>query len=570
MLDLLLRDGVVIDGTGSPGRRANVGVQDGRVVAVGEVDERAAHTVDCDGLTVAPGFIDPHTHYDAQIMWDPAVTPSSLHGITTVLGGNCGFTIAPMDAPHGDYLIPMLARVEGMPPEALLAGLDLEWKSFGSWLDRLDGNVSVNAGFLCGHSVLRRLVMGEAAVGEAATPDQIAAMVALLHESLADGALGFSSSTGQAHLDHLGSPVPSRFATRDEMLALCGALADHEGTWLEFIPSIEREFTDDECELMADMSVAAGGRALNWNLLGVSAGDDARRLRETKLRASDIARERGGRVVALTLPVPSGLRLTFATGFLLDTLPDWREIMHKPAAEKLRLLGEPGVRRHLATSARRDGPRAWNNWPECTISDVGDPRLGRYVGRRVGDIASEQGVDPFDALLDIVVDDKLATGIEIPIAGNDDESWRERVEVFRDPRTLVGGSDAGAHLDMMKTFACTTQLLEAASTRDVMPLEEAVQLITDAPARLFGLRDRGRLEKGYCADVTVFDPAGIRRGPVQMRADLPGGAQRLTADAEGIHHVYVNGVEIVHDRELTGNTPGTVLRSGRDTDTVLS
>jgi N-acyl-D-aspartate/D-glutamate deacylase len=320
---------------------------------------------------------------------------------------------------------------------------------------------------------------------------------------------------------------------------------------------------------MADMSVAAGGRTLNWNLLGVSAGSDARRLRETKLRASDIARERGGQVIALTLPVPSGLRLTFATGFLLDTLPDWREIMHAPHAEKLRLLADPSVRRFLAEAAVRDGPRAWNNWPECVISDVGRPGLRRNVGRRAGDIAAERGVTPFDALLDIAVDDDLATGIEIPIAGTDDESWRERVEVFRDPRTLVGGSDAGAHLDMMKTFACTTQLLEHVHAREVMPLEEAVQLITDAPARLFGLRDRGRVSVGYHADICVFDPAGIKRGPVEMRNDLPGGAQRLTADADGVHHVYVNGVEIAHDKELTGDTPGTVLRSGRDTETVL-
>ena len=570
MIDLILRDGWVVDGTGAPRQRNDVGIQDGRIVAIGRIDDSARRTIDLDGLVVAPGFVDPHTHYDAQIMWDPAVTPSSVHGVTTVLGGNCGFTIAPMEPQHGDYLIPMLARVEGMPPHALAAGLDLEWKSFGSWLDRLDGNVAVNAGFLCGHSALRRLVMGQGAVGEQATPEQLGAMVALLHESLADGALGFSSSMGQAHNDHNGDPVPSRFATREEMLTLCSALTDHEGTWIEFIPSIERMFTDPERELMADMSAAAGGRALNWNLLGVHPDADGQQSRENKLGSSDIARERGGHVVALTLPDPMTMRLSFATGFLWDTLPGWKEIMHAPPGEKERLLANAGVRRRLLEGARQAGPRTYTDWANSIVSDVGDPTLSRYVDRRVGSIAAERGVDPFDAMLDIVVEDRLRTGIEPPLGGDDDESWAERIEIFRDPRTLVGGSDAGAHLDMMKTFAGTTRFLaNAVRDRGFLELEEAINLVTDAPARFFGLRDRGRIAEGWWADICVFDPDTIDRGPIEMRDDLPAGAERLTADAEGIANVFVNGVEIVRGNDLTGATPGTVLRSGRDTETVI-
>jgi N-acyl-D-aspartate/D-glutamate deacylase len=484
MLDLILRNGLVVDGTGAPARRADVGVRDGRITAIGAIDDSASRVVDCDGLVVSPGFVDPHTHYDPQIMWDPAVTPSSLHGVTTVIGGNCGFTIAPMEPPHGDYLIPMLARVEGMPVDALWAGLDFEWKSFGSWLDRLDGNVAVNAGFLCGHSTIRRLVMGDAAVGERATPDQIDAMVRLLHESCAEGALGFSSSTGQAHNDHEGNPVPSRHAAREEFLALCAALQDHEGTWMEFIPSIEPLFTDDEIELMADMSVAAGGRTLNWNLMGVRPGADEDESRANKLSASDVARAKGGNVIALTLPEPMTMRLSFETGFLYDTLPQWREVMHAPPEQKVRLLADPSVRTMLRDGAASLGYKTYTDWSATAVSDVSDPALARYVGRTFGSIAAERRVDPFDALCDLVLEDRLQTGIEPDLQGDDESSWHERVELFRDDRVLVGGSDAGAHCDMMKTFACVTHFLgEYVRDRGYLSLEEGVHLVTDARSR---------------------------------------------------------------------------------------
>jgi N-acyl-D-aspartate/D-glutamate deacylase len=570
MIDLILRGGLVVDGTGAPGKRADVGVRDGRIVAVGDVDDRASRVVDCDGLVVAPGFVDPHTHYDAQIMWDPAVTPSSLHGVTTVVGGHCGFTIAPIEPPHGEYLIPMLARVEGMPVESLWAGLDFEWKSFGSWLERLDGNVAVNAGFLCGHSTIRRLAMGADAVGEQATPEQLEVMLRLLHESCAEGALGFSSSWGQAHNDHEGNPVPSRHATREEMLALCGALQDHEGTWIEFIPSINPRFSDEVIELMADMSVAAGGRSLNWNMITVKPDVDDREARANKLGASDVARARGGNVLALTLPEPLASRTSFDSGFLYDTLPEWRDVIRAPSEEKLRLLADPSVRAKLREGAASLGPRLYTDWASARVSDVSNPALTRYVGRTFGSIAAERHVDPFDALCDLVIEDRLRIGVEPDFQGDDDDSWEQRLELFRDDRVLVGGSDAGAHLDMSKTFACATHFLgEYVRDREYLPLEEAVQLLTDAPARTFGLRNRGRVEEGYEADLCLFEAELINRGPIHVTNDLPGGAERLYAEAVGIHQVYVNGVAIVDDGQLTGATPGTVLRSGRDTQTAL-
>jgi N-acyl-D-aspartate/D-glutamate deacylase len=571
MLDLILRKGLVVDGTGAAGWCADVGVRDGRIVAVGDVDDSASRVIDCDGLVVSPGFVDPHTHYDPQIMWDPACAPSSLHGVTTVIGGNCGFTIAPMAPPHSEYLIPMLARVEGMPVDALWAGLDFEWSSFGSWLDRLDGNVAVNAGFLCGHSTIRRLVMGDAAVGERAAPTQIEEMVKLLHESCAAGALGFSSSNGGAHADHHGNPVPSRHATRDELLALCSALQDHDGTWIEFIPSIEPMFSDDEIELMADMSVAAGGRSLNWNLLSLRPGRDGEAQRQNRLRASDVARARGGNVIALTPPAPVTIRLAFATGYFFDTLPAWAEVLSTPPAERLRLLADQTVRARLRESATTATSAVFRDWSTMTVSDVGDPALTPYVGQTIGAIAAERGGDPFDTLVDLVVEDDLHTVVEPDLGGDDDETWQRRVDLFRDDRVLVGGSDAGAHVDRNKNFACVTEFLgKYVRERGYVSLEEGVHLVTGAPARTFGLRDRGTIGVGHRADLCVFEAERIDRGPIRVTNDLPAGAARLYADAKGIHHVFVNGVAIAHDGELTGATPGTVLRSGRDTDTVFA
>ena len=570
MLDLLIRDAEIVDGTGAPAFHGDVGISDGRIAAVGDVDDLATKTVDAQGLTLTPGFVDLHTHYDAQLFWDPTASPSLQHGVTTVFGGNCGFTLAPVAADQRDYLTRMLARVEGMPLDALRAGLDWQWSSFGDWLKRFDGRVAVNAGFLVGHSAIRLAAMGGDAVGGQATLKQVDRMVTLLHEALADGALGFSTSQSQTHNDGAGQPVPSRSASRDELLALAAGVRDHPGTTLEaIIPGCLQGFSDDEVGLLTDMSVAAD-RPLNWNLLGVSAANPAGHQRQ--LRASEVAAERGGRVVALTLPHAMKIRLSFLTGFVLDGLPGWRDTMHLPVPERLAALADPEVRRRLNDGAQSEEAgmlRGLANWARLIIVETFAPQNSVATGRSVGEVAAARGGEPFDTLLDIVIADELRTGLTPAPFGDDAADWRLRAEVWRSPHAVIGGSDAGAHLDMMCGAIYTTSLLgHGVREHQVVTLEEAVRLLTDVPARLYGLAERGRITPGWHADLVLFDPATIDHGPERTRYDLPAGAPRLVADAHGIASVLVGGVEVCRDGVATGALPGTVLRSGRDTHTV--
>ncbi|MEJ7585906.1 MAG: amidohydrolase family protein, partial [Acidimicrobiales bacterium] len=301
MLDHLIAGGTVVDGTGGPGRRADVGVRDGRIVAIGKVDEPSAEVTDADGLLVTPGFVDPHTHYDAQLFWDPYASPSNIHGVTTVIGGNCGFTLAPLRPEDADYTRRMMAKVEGMPLAALEHGVDWRWHSFADYLSRLDGNVGVNVGFLVGHCALRRYVMGPAAVEAEADDDQRAEMVRVLEESIEAGGLGFSTTLSKTHSDGDGHPVASRWADRAELLALCEAVGRHDGTTLEgIVDGCLDQFADDEIDLLVAMSVTAG-RAINWNVLTVDSRVPERIPRQ--LSAGDRAAAAGGRIVALTMPV---------------------------------------------------------------------------------------------------------------------------------------------------------------------------------------------------------------------------------------------------------------------------
>ncbi|HVX21991.1 MAG TPA: amidohydrolase family protein [Acidimicrobiales bacterium] len=571
MLDYVIRGGTVVDGTGAPARQADVGVRDGAIVAVGEVDEGGTAELDATGLMVAPGVVDPHTHYDAQLFWDPSASPSNLHGVTTVIGGNTGFTLAPLNAEDADYIRRMMAKVEGMPLAALETGVPWTWSTFGEYLDRLEGRLGVNAGFLVGHCALRRKVMGAARGAEVATDEEIAAMRQLLAESIAAGGLGFSSSQSRTHSDGDGNPINSRYADRREMLAFCEEVAAHEGTTLEYITNgCLDAFSDDEVDLMVAMTATAR-RPLNWNLLTVDSR--APEKRDHQLEASSRAAAAGGRIVALTMPTLVPMNMSFLNHCALFLIPGWGEVLGLPVPERIEKLKDPDVRRQLdeLAHAKEAGVfRRLAGWGNYVIGDTYSAANRGLEWRDVADIARERGADPFDTLLDIVIADDLRTVLWPKPTDRDDASWALRAATWQDPRAMVGGSDAGAHLDRMCGSNYPTAFLgDCLRNRRLLPVERAVQMMTQQPAALFGLRDRGVIAEGMRADLFVFDPATVASEPARLVHDLPGDTPRLFAESIGVVRVLVNGVETVVDGKPTGALPGTVLRSGRDTYSVV-
>lgn len=568
MLDTVLRGGDVIDGTGSRRRRADVGILDGRVVAIGEIDESAHRTIDASGRVVSPGIVDVHTHLDAQLFWDSTLSPSPLHGVTTAFAGNCGFTIAPITAEAAAYLVPMLARVEGMPLDALTAGVACNWNTTEEFFEQVVlQQPAINVGFMVGHSAMRSVVMGEDANQRAATSDEIDSMVQLLRAGLTAGGMGFTSTWSAAHSDADGNPVPSRLANEDELIRLASVCRDFAGTSLEFLPrtSGNTPFEPDEIDLLTAMS-RAGRRPLNWNLLRVEADNH---VVEERLSLGTHSMEHGGRVIALCLPEPLELYMSFDTGAVLDTFAGWEPTMRLPLPQRKAALADPEVRRRLETDAASDVKRVkWTSWSTHVIVETFTPETKPYEGMTVGEIARRCDKRPFDALLDIVIADDLRTTYR---NGTDHESsaiWESRAEVCRDRRAMIGGSDAGAHLDTISTHAYSSRALANLVRRHgVMTLEEAVHLVTGVPSALYGLRDRGVLAAGKAADVMVFDEETIDATPVMTKRDLPAGAGRLSAEAAGIDYVLVNGEVIAERGEFTDARPGRLLRSGVDTYT---
>ncbi|WP_086825767.1 amidohydrolase family protein [Streptomyces sp. NRRL B-24572] len=569
MLDHLIKGATVVDGTGAPGRIADVGIRDGRIVFP-EAGETARTTEDATGLVLAPGFVDPHTHYDAQLFWDPYATPSMNHGVTTVAGGNCGFTLAPLRQEDADYTRRMMSKVEGMALKALEEGVDWSWSSFAEYLDALDGRIAVNAGFMVGHCALRRYVMGADAVGGQPTEEQLRQMVGLLKEAMDAGAWGLSTTQSSTHSDGDGAPVASRHAGPAELIALSKAVGEHEGTQIEAIlAGCLDQFSDDEIELFVEMTVAAG-RPLNWNVLTIDAAVPERVPRQ--LTASERARKSGGRIVALTMPILTPMNMSLGTFCALNLIPGWGEILGLPVPERIARLRDPDVRAEMlrrADSKEAGVFRRLAHFGRYVIGDTYSRENEGLTGRVVKDIAAERGQDPFQALVEICANDDLRTVLWPMPSDNDPASWALRAETWQHEDVLLGGSDAGAHLDRMCGAPYTTRFLgDCLRGRRLVPLERAVQMLSDDPARLFGLRERGRIAEGFHADLVLFDPERIDAGPATLVHDLPGDSPRLDSRAVGIVSVRVNGVETVRDDEVTGAVPGKVLRSGQDTRTV--
>lgn len=569
MLDLKILGGTIVDGSGGIRYRGDVGIKDGIIVALGPVAEPARQTIDAIGKIVAPGFVDVHTHYDAQVFWDPTLSPSCFHGVTTIFGGFCGFSIAPLSKESASYLMPMLARVEGMPLESLAQGVPWNWTSFADYLSRFEGRLAINAGFMAGHTTIRRHVMGPRAVGELATREEIEKMKELLCESIRGGALGLSTTLSPTHNDADGNPVPSRHASREELLELYSVIGEFEGTSAELLPGVD--FTDETYEVLTQVSLAAR-RPVNWNVLACTTMRPEEALDiEKKLGASDFARERGARVVALTIPQTPTVRINLFSGFGFDAIPGWAPFFRLPVAERIEKLRDPEYRATLKASAAAltGALKLFADWPQMKIAEVFSPENMPYVGRLLGDISTELNREPFEIFVAVALADNLRTSFMPQLPEETLDIFRERAKLWNDHRTVVGGSDAGAHLDMIATFAAPTALLASGVRKyRVLSLEQGVHQLTLKPAQLMGLKDRGLLKQGWHADIVIFDADKIAPGEIYTRNDLPANGSRLYADAEGIDHVIVNGQEIIRHGKYLGVPAGIILRPGRDTYTV--
>jgi N-acyl-D-aspartate/D-glutamate deacylase len=551
----------VVDGSGLPGYTADVEMRDGRITAVGRVSIAGAQVIDADGLVVAPGFIDVHTHYDAQLHFEPTASPSCWHGVTTVIVGNCGFSLAPSKPADLPWLLRMLSRVEGMSEDALTAGVPFAGGSMGDFLDGLEGRIGVNVSAYAGHAALRRFVMGDAASHRVATGDEIAAMCALMRESLEQGAIGLSTSQLDLHRDHEGNPVPCNLANREELVALAAVLGDFPRGAIEIFPRTFGNFDgydDDDAELLLAMAQASA-KPIHGNVLGVfpASPDGWRR----NLAVAETAASRGLRIYPMLVLNPKGVHFSFDSTFIFDEYTTWREILTAPMATRMARLRDPQTRERLV--AELDDPSMGSlrlTWDQIAVVATRDDRNRSCEGRTIADIANESGVAPIDALLDLAV----AEGLETMFAFRRKIAEQERAvieQLVDHPMLMAGSSDGGAHLLTFCGADYTTRLLT-----DWVPsrltLEQAVAKLTFLPAMSMGLWDRGLIRPGMAGDLVVFEPERLGVGAVRMERDFPAGASRLVFPAEGYHATLVNGEVMTRNGDSTEARPGQVLRGG--------
>lgn len=557
--DLVIRGGLIVDGTGAPARHGDLAVANGRIAEVGVVTARGRREIDATGLAVAPGFIDPHTHYDAQLTWDPFASCSSWHGVTTVVTGNCGFTIAPCRPRDREALMRMLQYVEGMSLEAMRKGIRWDFESFREYLDALDrGGLWVNVGALVGHSAVRQYVMGDAAWERAASADEIAEMGAVVREAIGAGALGLSSSANTNHVGDRGRPVPSRLAADEELTRLVEVMGETGRGILELTIGGTRPDRVAEVDRFAELA-RAGRRPVTLVSIRHNPSRPAEH-REVLARIEALHREG---VLIYPQGTCSPLTATFdLTGpFVFYRFPVWRRVMETPLSGWRALFRDPGFRQEFRSTVGRT-PLFTGDTAPLRVHAVQSPAHARFVGRPVADVAREMGKDVIDAFFDLALDEDLKTEFTVAILNTDAASV---ADIFTHPKTLLGLSDAGAHLTLFCEAGQTSRLLgQWVRERKALTLEEAVRRITSMPADVFGIRDRGRLTPGLAADIVVFDPATISDHAPELRHDLPDGGPRLVQRASGIVWSFVNGRAVISDGRLPespeGPPPGRVLR----------
>jgi N-acyl-D-aspartate/D-glutamate deacylase len=568
--DLVIRGGVVVDGTGLARRRADVAIARGRIAAVGHVPgaARAERAIDADGRIVAPGIIDLHTHYDPQITFDPYAISSCFHGVTTALAGNCGFSIAPARREDRAYLRALFAVVEGMAPAAL-EGVAFEFETFGEFLASRAGRLGINFACYLGHSALRRSVMAAAASQREATPDEIAAMRRALRDAMAAGAAGFSSSHSPTQVDGDGRPVPSRFASLGELVELVEETGRSGGGSISYLPkSVVGGLDSADEELLIELGIRSRLPIVIQGLGGRDKVDVPGAGWDRAKAFLDDAAQRGAAIFSLLRNHPFDRPIDLERGSpLYAGVPAWHAFMGLSREAKLARLRDPEQRaalRHAVEHPNRD-PEAGSTlppprWEVVFVDEVADPAHERYVGRTVAQIAAERGVAPADAMLDLALAEELATRFRF---ANETPAWEHAVrESMKHPSILIGVSDGGAHLDRDDGAEWSSYFLRSwVLDRGDWTLEEGIRQLTQVPAALAGFADRGALLPGFAADLFVFDPTAIGPGTKRRVNDLPGG-ERFFARPNGIAATIVNGEPIVLDGKLTGALPGQVLRPG--------
>jgi N-acyl-D-aspartate/D-glutamate deacylase len=556
MFDLLIKNGLLVDGTGKSGRRADVAIAEGRIAEIGELDGSARRTIDASDLVVAPGFIDPHTHYDAQICWDGALTPSSWHGVTSVVMGNCGVGIAPCRPEAREIAMRDLVNVEAIPFEVLQAGITWDWESFPQYMEAAARRrPALNLAFLAPLTPLRHYVMGEASMERAAIASEISEIRNLLGNAIDAGAFGFSSTLLNQHMGYQGRPLACRNASREELKAYCNALKERGKGAIEIAMTRQIGVMDDpELELL-DFMLAESGRPITF--IAMFDRDDMPEALRTSLARARPMIERGAR--PQTSPLPLTREINMRNPFSFAAFPSWKRVFEDKSKEaQAAVYADVSFRNQFRQELKR--PASFGNWARITVHEVKTEKLKALEGQTVADIAAAQGKDGVDAFLDLTLADDLQNEFTM-------QSFNTRVdrmtEMLNDPSVLIGLGDGGAHLDMLCDSGYPTYVLGTwVRERKALSLVEAVRRMTSDPADFFGIRDRGRLKPGLAADVTIFDPANVgSAGRPERRYDLPGGAKRMVMRSQGIECTIVNGQITWEDGALTGASAGQVLRS---------
>jgi N-acyl-D-amino-acid deacylase len=560
--DVVIKGGRIYDGSGLPAYLGDVAVNGDRIVEVGRVKDSARRTINADGLAVSPGFIDFHTHMDAQLLWDPLATSSCFHGVTTLIPGNCGLSLAPCHPEDRDNVIGTFVRVEAMPSQVLRQAVAWEWTTFPEYLQRLRQKLGINVACLIGHCALRQFVMGEESSERAATPAEIEQMKDLLREGMSAGAIGFSTNQNRRHMREDGRPIPSRLATDDEILELASVLGELNSGSMQISRGTLGTARPAEQDIDFFRHLAAtSGRPVIWQSI-------AHRWNEPELwrKLLTLAQE------SLATGVPSypltnarlfNGRFTLKNAQLFDDLPSWKQVMFMPVEQRAEIFSNRELRRKLRFEAVEDTrPTTFSRrWDQIFLIKAGLPKHQHFEGKSLDEIAKLQNNDVIDAFLDIAIQENLETMFQS--SGSRDEL--ATMEILKSPFTLVGQSDAGAHLVYHAGYGYATRFLGYwVREKAVMNLEEAIRKLTFMVASVFGLHDRGLIRPGLAADLAVFDPNTVRECEPEMVNDLPGGEKRLIQRAIGVKATMVNGEVLVEDGEHTGAYPGRVLGNGKN------